>query len=257
MIVEKAPLVREINAARLSNAPAAHEMNTCGIREMQHKCCAVAEIIKLCVLHFASEINAISLVISTERKRAEKSRRCHCPSLLLRDVSTALNMTMAERTRLRRHFTAAYMPPFHVAGNVRGISQTTRLPLYYAPLNEQIPYLVARLPLCARAIYGRKVRISADERAVAGVNLFMKFHPELFHAVVFVGAMLALEGALGRDIQKYRQVGRAVFKCERVDVRHIFLAQSPCNALIGERGMDVAVAYYKFTRFERGDQFFL
>ena len=105
MIVEKAPLVREINAARLSNAPAAHEMNTCGIREMQHKCCVVAEIIKLYILHFASEINAISLVISTERKRAEKSRRYHCPSLPLRDISTALNMTMAERTMLRRHFT--------------------------------------------------------------------------------------------------------------------------------------------------------
>ena len=67
-------MAREINAARLSNAPAAHEMNTCGIREMQHKCCVVAEIIKLCVLHFASEINTISLVISTERQRAEKSR---------------------------------------------------------------------------------------------------------------------------------------------------------------------------------------
>ena len=150
-------MAREINAARLSNAPAAHEMNTCGIREMQHKCCVVAEIIKLYILPFASEINAISLVISTERKRAEKSRRCHCPSLLLRDVSTALNMTMAAQTRLRRHFTSRAMsaafhrPPDYPFTMPRSTSkfqilspvchfvpeQSTGVKYAYLPMNER------------------------------------------------------------------------------------------------------------------------
>ena len=86
---------------------------------------------------------------------------------------------------------------------------------------------------------------------IALVDLVVKRQSFAFHSVVFVCAVLAGKRLFGRNIQKYRAVGQVVFKGVGVDAAHEILPQAPCFALIGERGIDVAVAHDQFALSER------
>ena len=100
--------------------------------------------------------------------------------------------------------------------------------------------------------FSEPIGIALQKLQIALVDALMKIFARLFHAVVFVGAVLARKRAPRRDIQKQRYVGHIIAEGVFVDLFQKTDRQPPSVALIGERREDIPIADSHFPALESG-----